>query len=123
MADLAPQIPIWTGFFSSCIPNETYVAFIAERGGRIVGSGALLVHLTIPRPGHPSDRAGRVQSVYVDPAARKQGVARTIMEHVMAYARAHALVALTLHPSDEARPLYASLGFIAADEMTLPRPQ
>lgn len=123
MTDLEPQIPIWTAFFSRCIPEDTYVAFVAERDGRIVGSGALLVHLTIPRPGHPSDRAGRVQSVYVEPAARKQGVARAIMERIMAYARENAFVALTLHPSDEARPLYASLGFIAADEMTLPRPQ
>ena len=87
--------------------------------GRAVGSGALLVQLTIPRPGVPSDRAGRVQSVYIEPAARLRGIARAVMDRIIAYAKDAQLVSLSLHPSDDARPLYAALGFEAADEMTL----
>jgi GNAT superfamily N-acetyltransferase len=120
---LEPQIAIWAEFFRRCLADGTYVAFVAERDGHVAGSGALLLHLTIPRPGHVSDRAGRVQSVYVEPHARRQGVAHAIMDAILACARQEALVAVTLHPSDDARPLYAALGFEAADEMILRRPQ
>ena len=117
--DLERQVPHWIAFFRTCLAEETYIAFIAEIDGRAIASGGLLVYLTIPRPGSNADRSGRVQSVYVEPQARRNGVARAIMTAILAAGRAYPLVAITLHPSDEARGLYASLGFTAADEMTL----
>jgi GNAT superfamily N-acetyltransferase len=119
LEDLAPQIPVWTEFFRAAVAARTYVAFIAERADRVAGSGAVLVQLSIPRPGLFSDRAGRVQSVYVEPAERHSGVARAIMERILAFARESSLISLSLHPSDPGRRLYAALGFEAADEMTL----
>jgi GNAT superfamily N-acetyltransferase len=116
---LTAQVPIWTKFFSDCIEDASYAGFIAERAGCAIGSGAVLVHLSIPRPGFSSARAGRVQSVYVEPAERRNGVARAIMERILTFAREAKLISLALHPSEPARPLYAALGFDAADEMTL----
>ncbi|HYZ15443.1 MAG TPA: GNAT family N-acetyltransferase [Candidatus Acidoferrum sp.] len=115
--ELVPQIPIWTAFFVRAIGEESYVAWIAEEHGHPVGSGALLVHLAIPRPRIVSDREGRVQSVYVEPQARRRGIARAIMAEITAYARSVPLIRLTLHPSEDGRPLYASLGFVPLDEM------
>jgi GNAT superfamily N-acetyltransferase len=116
---LAPQIPLWTEWMRAALADGTYVAWIAERDGEPVASGAVLVHLAIPRPGSASDRAGRVQSVYVVPPARRTGVARALMNEAIAFAREAKLIFLALHPSDEARPLYASMGFADADEMLL----
>jgi GNAT superfamily N-acetyltransferase len=118
-ADLEPQIPVWSAFFRDRVAVETYVAFIAEDDGEAIGSGGILIHLTIPRPRLTSDRAGRVQSLYIVPVARRRGVARAIMERILDYARASQLVSVSLHPSDDARPLYSSLGFHAANEMLL----
>jgi GNAT superfamily N-acetyltransferase len=118
--ELAPQIPVWTEWMRGALADGTYAAWIAEDDEREpIGSGAVLVHLAIPRPGSPSDCAGRVQSVYVVPSARRSGVARAIMEEAITFARVTNLVFLALHPSDEARPLYESLGFTHADEMLL----
>jgi GNAT superfamily N-acetyltransferase len=119
LADLAPQLPLWAEFFGRCIEDGSYRAFIAEREDRVIGSGAVLVHLSIPRPGFPSERAGRVQSVYVEPSERHSGVARTLMERILSYALDAQLISLSLHPSEQARRLYTALGFAAADEMTL----
>jgi GNAT superfamily N-acetyltransferase len=116
---LAPQIPVWTAWFREAIGDGIYVSFIAERDGEAIGSGSLLLHAAIPRPGSPSDREGRVQSVYVAPDARRHGIARALMDAVLEYARGAALIRLVLHPSDDARPLYSSLGFTALDEMGL----
>lgn len=118
-ADLAPQIPLWAAFFHDHVTRGSYAAFIAEDGVRVIGSGAVLIHLSIPRPGSASDKSGRVQSVYVEPAQRGKGVARAIMDRILAFARDAQLIGLSLHPSDQARGLYAALGFEAADEMML----
>ncbi len=119
LAALEKQIPIWTAFFREHVARETYVAFIAEEDDRVVASGGLLVYLAIPRPGLESERAGRVQSVYVIPEARRRGVARAIVNRLVDHARAVPLISVVLHPSDEARALYLSLGFEPADELQL----
>ncbi len=119
LEDLSPQVHVWADFLRECIARGAYAGFIAERNERVIGSGAVLVHLSIPRPGFLSDKAGRVQSVYVEPGERQNGVARAIMERILIFARESNLISLSLHPSEPARPLYASLGFEVADEMTL----
>ena len=116
---MAAQVPIWTAWFHDALADGVYVSFIAEENGEPIASGSLLVHVAIPRPGWPSDREGRVQSVYVVPHARRRGIARALMAEIMDYARAAALIRLTLHPSDDARPLYAALAFVQLDEMGL----
>jgi GNAT superfamily N-acetyltransferase len=119
LAELEPQIPIWADFFREHMADGSYAAFVAERDGRTIGSGGLVVYLAIPRPGRNSDRAGRVQSVFVDQSFRRRGVARSIMDRILLFAREANLISLVLHPSDEGRPLYTSLGFEPADEMML----
>lgn len=113
------QAPIWAAWIRDAIDDGTYVAFVAEDAGGIVASAALLVHVAVPRPGWPADREGRVHSVYVVPEARRRGLARKLVDEVLAYARAAMLIRLTLHPSADARPLYVALGFVSLDEMGL----
>ena len=117
---MAAQTPVWEDFVRRAIADGTYVAVIAEADGTPVASGAMLVQPAMPRPELPgSERCGRVQSVYVEPLARKRGIARGLMHELLDAARALRLIFLSLHPSDEARALYASLGFTPADEMGL----
>ncbi len=118
-AVLAAQIPVWTAFFADLLAEDRYVAWIAHAGSATVGSGSLLVNLIIPQPGHPGDRFGRVQSLYVVPAARRRGIARALMHELLDYARSALFVRLVLHPSEEGRALYAELGFRPVDEMAL----
>ncbi|HEY4438813.1 MAG TPA: GNAT family N-acetyltransferase [Candidatus Elarobacter sp.] len=115
--DVGAQQPVWEAFIRRTVTEGTYVAAIAEEDGAVVASGAILVQIAIPRPGWDSEECGRVQSVYVVPGARKRGIARALMRELLDFARKRELIYLTLHPSDEARALYASLGFRPADEM------
>jgi GNAT superfamily N-acetyltransferase len=118
-APMAAQVPIWTAWFHDALAAGTYVSFIADEEDEAIASASLLIQAAIPRPGAPSDREGRVQSVYVRPEARRRGIARALMERLMEHARTASLIRLTLHPSDEARPLYAAMGFSDLDEMGL----
>jgi GNAT superfamily N-acetyltransferase len=117
--ELVDVVPVWAEFIRDAIETGEYISWIAEEKGTAIGSGSLLVHRSLPRPNHEGDREGRVHGLYVVPAARKRGIARAIVEEIIAYAREHAFIRLTLHPTDEARSLYAALGFVAVDEMAL----
>jgi GNAT superfamily N-acetyltransferase len=119
-ATVDAQMPVWTAFFTDMLAESRYLGWVAHDGETVLGSGALLVNAIVPRPGHAGDRYGRVHSVWVEPAARRQGIARAIMLALIDYARTAMLVRLVLHPSDVARPLYAALGFTQQDEMALP---
>jgi GNAT superfamily N-acetyltransferase len=119
-ATVDAQMPVWTAFFTDMLAESRYLGWVAHDGETVLGSGALLVNAIVPRPGHPGDRYGRVHSVWVEPAARRSGIARAIMLELIDYARTAMLVRLVLHPSDVARPLYAALGFTQQDEMALP---
>jgi GNAT superfamily N-acetyltransferase len=116
---MARQVPVWTNWFHDAVADGRYRSWIAEENGEVIASGSLLVYAAIPRPGSTADREGRVQSVYVVPVARRRGIARALMAAIVDYARAAPLIRLVLHPSDEARPLYAGLGFSELDEMGL----
>jgi GNAT superfamily N-acetyltransferase len=119
-ATVRAQTPVWTAFFADMLEENRYLGWIAHDGASVLGSGALLLNAIIPRPGHPGDHYGRVHSVWVEPDARRRGIARAIMLELIDYARTAMLVRLVLHPSDDARPLYAALGFTQQDEMALP---
>ena len=118
-AELAVQIPVWTAFFVKAIAAETLVGFIAEHDGAPIGSVVLLEQLAIPRPGYARAAEARVHSMYVEPRARRAGVARLLMTTLVAHAREAGFARLNLHPTEMARPLYRSLGFEARDEMGL----
>jgi GNAT superfamily N-acetyltransferase len=89
--------------------------------GRALGSAMLTVVPTLPRPGIPEPFLdARVRNVYVEPAARRRGIARALMLEVMREATLRGVRRLTLGASAMGRPLYLRLGFVPkADEMVI----
>jgi putative acetyltransferase len=86
-------------------PSVTF--FSARRDGVLLGVGAL-------RELDPSH--GEVKSMHTAPAARRQGVGRAIVEHLLAVARdrGYERVSLetgTMDAFTPARELYAAMGF------------
>ena len=86
-------------------PSVTF--FSARRDGELLGVGAL-------RELDPTH--GEVKSMHTAPAARRQGVGRAMVEHLLdvARARGHERVSLetgTMEVFAPARELYAAIGF------------
>lgn len=106
---------------------DAFVGWLAEpmsRPGLVVGGAGVQLRPMLPRPGR--DGRGLVQgpeayvvNVFVERAWRRRGVATTLMTHVLGYARERRLRIVTLHASDEGRPLYERLGFAPTNEMRL----
>jgi GNAT superfamily N-acetyltransferase len=55
--------------------------------------------------------------MYVVPELRRRGIARALMTRVVECATEHGAPVITLHASDEGRPLYEQLGFRPTHEM------
>lgn len=121
MADASRQ------YFESALPNGEYRAWLVEpessRGAVVAGAG-LQLRSALPSVRHgdgPTRVAtgpqGMILNVFTERAWRRRGLAKLVMEHVIAGAREAGVSNLVLHASKEGRPLYKTLGFVATNEM------
>jgi ribosomal protein S18 acetylase RimI-like enzyme len=76
-------------------PASLVAAWVAETGGLISGHVALVqgapAQCLLAATGRDADRLGRIVRLYVDPAARRQGLARGLLEAATVEAREHGL--------------------------------
>jgi GNAT superfamily N-acetyltransferase len=114
-----------TGYFESALASGEYVGWVGyqqEDAARIVAGAGLQLRGLLPRPepkgnGLLLGREGLILNVYVEPAWRRRGLARRLMQEILIWAAGAGVARLVLHASNEGRPLYESLGFIASNEM------
>ena len=93
-----------------------FVAFLADLDGRPVATAALMWFEHPPVPANPSGVEAYIFNVYTRPEARHMGLARALIERLIAEARTAGVGRIWLRASREGRPLYESLGFRAQDD-------
>jgi GNAT superfamily N-acetyltransferase len=106
-------------YFGPAVQDGTYRAWLAEDQGQIVAGAGVVI---LPWPGSPLDdqpRRAWILNVYTEPAWRRRGLARRLVETVLAWCHAGQFAMVSLHASDEGRALYESLGFKPTNEMRL----
>ena len=64
-------------------------------------------------------RQGLLVNVFTEPEWRRHGLAKLLLNTIIAWSREQNLDGLVLHASDDGRALYEQLGFIATTEMSL----
>lgn len=90
-----------------------YIA-IAEQGGRVIGTGALI--LPSPEPGKP--RMAELVKMATDAAAQGQGVGSAVIDHLLDIARQAGVEMIWLETNDRlkaATALYQRKGFRALE--------
>lgn len=98
-------------YLRSHVPDGRFRVWVADAAGDLVGMAGLIV---IDRPPHPRSRRApeaMVFNVMTQPAWRRRGVGRAMMEAVIADGRALGCRRLLLRTSDAGNDLYAGLGF------------
>lgn len=123
-----PMLEACHAYFTRALADGEYVGWVAELiepPHAVVGGAGVQFRPMLPRtdPAGSSllvGREGLILNVYVEPAHRRRGIARRLMEQIIAWAPATGIVRLVLHASTEGRPLYESLGFTATNEMLFP---
>lgn len=105
-----------------------YVGWLAspnESPEQIVGGAGVQLRYTLPHPtGEPgggitaaNGRHAIIINVFTEPEWRRRGVAKFLMNEIIAWARRERLDRLVLHASDDGRALYEQLGFVLNNEM------
>lgn len=103
------------------LAEERYVGWLMEDRQQIVAGAGIQLRSLPPGPNCLQvGRWGHIANVYTEPEHRRRGIARRLMEEILAWCVAQTLDQVTLTASDHGRPLYETLGFIATADMTLP---
>ena len=99
------------------IPAHTYRGWlaVASNGDVAAGSG-LIVMPWPPGPMTLDPRCGFVFNVYTEPAHRKHGLARRMMEVMHEWCRAEGVERVVLNASTVGHSLYQSLGYVETGE-------
>ena len=97
-----------------------YLAWLAIGGDGLVVAGAGL--WLMDWPAHmvgSSARRGNILNVYTEPAFRRQGLARRLMEAAIDWCEVNKIDFVVLHASPDGRRLYESMGFQPGNEMRI----
>ena len=131
---LVPE-PLFENYRSKCeiriremLITGEYVGWLAspnEVPEQIIGGVGVQRRRTLPHPvGEPhgditiaEGRHAIIINVFTEPEWRRRGVARLLMNQIIAWARRERLDRLVLHSSAEGRALYDQMGFIQTNEM------
>jgi GNAT superfamily N-acetyltransferase len=99
-------------WLADMMPAGTYRAWLVEDGaGAIAAGGGITILPWPPGPRYMSDRLAFVYNVYTEPAHRRRGLARRIMETIHNWCGEHGITSVALNASREGQPLYHALGY------------
>lgn len=104
-------------WIKACMERDVYSAWFAEDDGGILGVVGLRNRDASPRPTDPVGREAYVQNLYVEPRARRRGIARALMREVLTFCKDHGYDRIALRASDKGRSLYEQLGFVPDTQM------
>jgi GNAT superfamily N-acetyltransferase len=107
-------------YLRTALSDGSYRAWLMENeDGVVAGGGGLLIAAWPGFPGERQSRRAWILNMYTEPAYRRRGIARRLVETMIEWCRAEGFRAVALHASQQGRPLYESLGFRPTNEMRL----
>src|SRR3954469_20743244 len=101
------------------LADGTYRGWLVERDGRVVAGGGVVLGAWLPNGSDTSGRRATILNVYTDQDHRRQGLARALMETMLAWCPGEGFEGVLLDASDDGRHLYESLGFRPTTTMRL----
>jgi GNAT superfamily N-acetyltransferase len=118
--ELDRMVEVASRWLAGALADGSYHHWLAlDSSGRIAGGGGVLLSPWPASPKDPCTQRAVILNVYTELEFRKRGIARQIMQTILAWVKERGLWAVNLHASDEGRHLYEKLGFEATNEMRL----
>lgn len=104
-------VPALKDYYRRHLKDGTFVSWLAVDGEKIVGTSGMSFVEKPPYFSCPSGRIGLLSSMYTDPAYRRRGIARELLERVVEEARAYGCGSVQITASDMGVLLYSAFGF------------
>lgn len=98
---LAAMVTLTADYLKKAIPEGSFRSWLACDNGQVVGGGAVVIS---PWPSHVYDlecRRATILNVYTEPEYRRRGIARQIMETMIAWCRQKGFARVSLHASED----------------------
>ncbi len=119
-AALAAMLAAARLFLAERLNDGRYQAwFVQDEAGQVLAGGGLVVLEFLPTVRDPSPSRPVIVNMYTEPAHRRKGFARMLMDTMIAWCRSEGFNNVLLHASKDGRPLYEQLEFKATNEMRL----
>lgn len=107
-------------YFSEAIPSNSFVPWLAEYDGSVIGTGGMVVWQMPARYGGlESGKLGYILNMYTIPEARRRGVCTQLLHELIKEAKSLHLQYLHLHSSEEGISIYRRAGFAEPDQIEL----
>ncbi|WP_414528633.1 GNAT family N-acetyltransferase [Nodularia chucula] len=108
-------------FIAQARQDLFYQAFVAEVDGAIVGSASCQLFSGLYPNVFKTEyrKFGYIWGVYVEPAYRRQGIAKKLTNSAIAHLKAIGCTRVVLNASPSGKPVYSSLGFVESNAMQL----
>jgi GNAT superfamily N-acetyltransferase len=102
-------------WLADTMPAGTYRAWLVETAeGDTVAGGGITVLPWPPGPRYMGNTLAYVYNVYTEPAHRRLGLARLVMEAIHAWCRGAGVTSAALNASRDGLALYESMGYVTA---------
>ena len=98
-------------FFKRNIKSGVHIAFICEHNRQMIATAGITLFEIMPTTERPNGKAARLMNMYVVPFFRSKGIAKEMLNRIMAYAEEHGIGKVMLNPSQMGKSLYENYGF------------
>lgn len=98
-------------YYHKHMADGTFVSWIAMDGDTIVGTSGMSFVEKPPYFTCPSGKLGLLSSMFTNPAYRRKGIAKELLDRVISEARSYGCGSVHITASDMGVKLYTSYGF------------
>lgn len=99
------------GFFLNKMSDDSMIELVAEVDSEIIATVALIVYDFPPSFSNKTGKKGYIASVYTKPEYRRQGIATTLVNRIVAIGKESGITKFFLHASTLGKLVYLKCGF------------
>lgn len=107
--DLRPAL---RDYYMRHMKDGTFVSWIAEDEGKIIGTSGMSFVEKPPYFGCPSGKMGLLSSMFTNPAYRRKGIAKELLHRVVEEVKNYGCGTVQITASDMGVKLYTAYGFV-----------
>ena len=104
-----------SNFFHETMNDHSLVEWVVEDNGTIIATAAIVFYRFLPTYTNVNNMKGYIANMYTREDYRKRGIATSLLDRLVAEAKARGIKKLWLGASTMGRPVYEKFGFKPMD--------
>jgi ribosomal protein S18 acetylase RimI-like enzyme len=107
------------GYFSEKVRTNEYIAWVAEKGGALIGISGMVIWELPPKYNIENGKVGYILNMYTAPEERNKAICTNLLRRLINDAKKRGIYYLHLHASEMGLSIYKKAGFKEADQIEL----